>query len=60
MRIAGVLCVLGGAGLLLALRTAGRSERSARTWTTATTVQCALAGVAGIVAGILLLSGGVS
>ena len=60
MRIAGVLCVLGGAALLLALRTAGRSERAARTWTTAATVQCALAGITGIVAGVLLLSGGMS
>ena len=60
MRIAGVLCILGGAGLLLALGTAGRSERSARTWTTSNRLQCALAGVAGIVAGILLVSGGVS
>ena len=60
MRIAGVLCIVAGAGLLLGLATAGRSARAGRVWTTYAKAQCALAGVVGIVAGLLLLGGGVS
>ena len=60
MRIAGVVCLVAGAGLLLALATAGRSSRVTWVWTTSTRLQCALAGMVGIIAGVLLVSGGVS
>ena len=60
MRVAGALSVVVGIALIVGLRFAGRpSTRSRAPWTPYNKIKLCLAGVVAIVAGILLLIGGV-
>jgi hypothetical protein len=60
MRVAGVLCIVVGIALIVGLRFTGQpSARSRATWTQYNKIKLGLAGVVAIVAGILLLVGGV-
>lgn len=61
MRVSGVLLTVGGLVLLTGLQFVGRSvTRAHDAWSTSNKSKAALAGVVGIVAGFLLLMGGVN
>ena len=59
MRVIGVVCIAVGLVLVVSLRVAGRTGRSAAAWTTYNKSQALFAGAVAIIAGVLLLSGGV-
>lgn len=59
MRVVGVLCIVVGLLFILGLRSVGTGTRAGAVWTTYNKTMLAFAGVVAIVAGILLLVGGV-
>jgi hypothetical protein len=59
MRVVGVVCIVVGLAFIIGLRFTGRSERAAAAWTPYNKVMAGFAGVVAIIAGVLLLVGGV-
>lgn len=59
MRVVGVLCIVVGSVSILGLRSVGTGTGAGSVWTTYNKTMLAFAGVVAIVAGILLLVGGV-
>ena len=61
MRVLGVLCIVLGLVFIIGLRFVGPpGTRAKRVWTPYNEINLALAGVVGIVVGVLLLVGGVN
>ena len=59
--VVGVLCIIGGLALIVGLWFVGPpGSRGHALWTTPVKLKAALAGAAAVVAGVLLLTGGVS
>jgi hypothetical protein len=57
--VVGVLCIIAGLALLIGLRLIGPpGSRGHAAWPTPNKLKAALAGVAAIVAGVLILTGG--
>lgn len=60
MRVLGVLCIILGLVFIIGLQFVGPpGSRAERVWTPYNKINVALAGVVGIVIGVLLLVGGV-